>query len=116
MIIYIKDLVVLGRHGAHPQEKIQPQSFNVSVELTVRSGKSVHSDKLADTIDWSVLRATIEDIVENKTFNLVERLAQAIAEKILKDQRIKKVVVSIDKIEAFESGVPGVRLEVTSQS
>ncbi|HVX56422.1 MAG TPA: dihydroneopterin aldolase, partial [Candidatus Saccharimonadales bacterium] len=80
----------------------------------IARSKAIVSDDLADTPDWSRLRAAIVHIVENESYNLIERLAMEIAAKALEDKRVARAVVTIDKMDAFESGVPGVRLEVTS--
>lgn len=112
LTLFIKDLVIAGTHGVHDHEKESPQRFCVTVELHTPKSKAPISDNLADTVDWSRLREDIIKIVEGKTYNLTERLAMEIAAKMLEDKRITKAVVTIDKIDAFESGAPGVRLEV----
>jgi FolB domain-containing protein len=111
--IYIKDLVVSGTHGHHPHEKTKPQLFGVSVELQV-ADKATDSDDLADTVNWSSVRDQIINVVQNNSFNLIEKLAQAIGEELIKDRKIKKATVAVDKLEAFESGVPGARIEISS--
>jgi dihydroneopterin aldolase len=111
--IYIKDLVVSGTHGHHPHEKIKPQLFGVSVELEV-STRATKTDELKDTVDWSAIRDQIIDIVRNNSFNLIEKLAQTIGEELIQDSKIKKATVTVDKLEAFESGIPGVKIEVSS--
>jgi FolB domain-containing protein len=113
-VIYIKDLVVEGKHGVHQREKDHPQRFNVTAELTIDIAKAGLSDDLEDTLNWSGLRTTIIDTVQNNSFNLVERLAREIAARILLDKRVRKLVLSVDKPDAFKTGVPGIRLEVNA--
>jgi dihydroneopterin aldolase len=115
-VIYIKDLVVSGKHGVHPHEKEHAQRFSVGVELTVSTAamaQAAASDDLADTIDYSVVRGVIIDVVQNNSFNLIERLAHEIADRILTDPRVQNLVVSIDKLDAFKTGVPGIRVEIS---
>lgn len=114
-VLYIKDLVISARHGVHQAEKDQVQPFSVSVEATFDSSSAGLSDELDDTLDWSWLRTTIVETVENNSFNLMEKLAQTIVDQIMTDERITKIVVCIDKLEAFESGIPGIRLEISRQ-
>jgi dihydroneopterin aldolase len=111
LTLFIKDLVITGKHGVHDHEKETAQRFGVSVELELAGDKPAHSDDLADTVDWSKLKKAIIAIVEGETYDLIERLAQEIASKALEDKRVARVVVTIDKLDAFKSGVPGVRLE-----
>ena len=112
LTVYIKDLVVAGKHGVHDHEKENPQCFSVTVELSITGSKAPVSDNLTDTVDWSRLKKDIIKIVQDKSYDLMERLAQEIAAKMLEDKRVRKTAVTIDKIDAFESGMPGVRLEV----
>lgn len=115
MVIYIKDLVVEARHGVHLEEKQHAQRFIFNVELTLDSDRAGTSDDLADTLDYSALRQMIIDTAQNNSFNLIERLAREVADQILRDKRVQKAVVAIDKPDVYDSGTPGVRLEVTSE-
>lgn len=112
-IIYINDLVVKGKHGFHAHEKKQLQWFGVSVELATDT-KAIRSDRLEDTVNWSEVRDTIVKIVEQNSFDLIEKLAQTIGEALIENPKIKKATVAVDKLEAFPSGVPGVRVIVSS--
>jgi len=115
-ILYIKDLIVEGKHGVHPHEQTTPQRFRINVELTIDTSKAARSDGLADTVNWSELRDIITDTVQNQSFGLVERLAQTLADQILADKRIEKLVLSVDKLDAFASGVPGIRIETAGRA
>jgi dihydroneopterin aldolase len=115
-VIYIKDLVVTGKHGVQPREKEQAQRFRISVELTVDIPAAATSDDLADTINYSDVKRIIIAIVQDSSFNLIERLAQVIGDRIIAhDPRLEKIQVSIEKLDVFESGIPGVSLEVRRQ-
>src|SRR5688572_7476294 len=106
--LFIRDIIAEGKHGHHGHEKDSPQPFKVSVELSIDLAKAASSDDLTDTIDWSGLRDSIVAVVEKESFNLVEKLAQAIGDKLLEEERIEKVIVTVEKLEAFPSGVPGI--------
>lgn len=114
LTIYLKDLVITARHGVHQHEKAQVQRFNVSVSVVLETTANT-SDLLEDTLDWSDLRRVVIEAVESTSFNLIERLAQHVADEILKlDKRIKKLTISIDKLDAFPAGVPGVKLDIAA--
>lgn len=110
LTIYLKDLIVTAKHGVHQHEKIHAQRFSVTVEVLLETSANT-SDRLEDTLNWSDLRQVVINVVQSTSFNLIERLAQHIADEILKtDNRINKLTVAIDKLDAFESGVPGIKL------
>jgi dihydroneopterin aldolase len=113
LVIYIKDLVVEAKHGVHQHEKQHSQRFIFNIELTLDSDRAGISDNLDDTLDYSELRQTIIDTARNNSFNLMERLAREVADQILRDKRVRKVVVSIDKPDVYANGTPGVKLEAT---
>lgn len=108
--LYIKDLIIEATHGLYDHEKRTKQRFLVSVELEIDISRAAQSDNVADTLDWGELREEIIAIVQDNSFNLIERLAQVVAEAMLKHHGVSKVSVAIDKIDAFESGIPGIRL------
>lgn len=114
--LYIKDLIIEAKHGVHKHEKQTKQRFLVSVELTIDLSRAAHTDNLADSLDWLLLKEEIVTITQTNSFNLMERLAQVIADAMLAHHGVSKVIVAIDKLDAFESGIPGIRLTAgTSQ-
>ena len=114
MIIYIRDLIIKAKHGFHDYEKVRSQRFKINIELTVKNDQAAISDKLEDTINWSEVRDEVIKVTEGSSFDLIERLAKEIADQLLTNKKIEKVVVAIDKLDAFPGGVPGIRLEATN--
>jgi dihydroneopterin aldolase len=110
--VFIKDLVVTGVHGVNPDEKVNPQRFKISLRLTIDLQKAGQSDNLDDTLDWSLLRKKVISIVQDNSFNLIERLAHEIATELLKDKRVQGLKLSIEKLDAFETGIPGIELTI----
>lgn len=108
--VFIRDLVIEAKHGIHAHEKIHKQRFNISLELEVNTPKAFESDNIDDTVSYSWLRQTIIDIADKNSFDLIERLAQVILDEILVDKRIKQATLSIEKIDVYPSGVPGIRV------
>jgi dihydroneopterin aldolase len=108
--LHINNLIIEAKHGVHTDEKQTAQRFKVSVKLDVDLRQAAGSDNLADSLDWSQLRDEIVAIVQGNSFNLVEKLALVIADAMLEHRGVEQASVVIDKIDAFESGVPGIRL------
>ena len=112
-VIYLRDLLVQGHHGITRKEKAKLQPFRISVEIELDTIAAQISDRLEDSVDYAAVRKTIIDTVRHTSFNLLERLAQTVADRLIVDERIKKVSISIEKPKVFESGVPGVRLTIS---
>ena len=111
-IIRIRDMIIDAKHGVHEHEKQNAQRFSVSVEVTVDTADAGRSDDLSDTLDWSGLKQKVTATVRDNSFNLIERLVQEVADQVLLDQRVEEVVVTIEKLDAFDTGAPGIRLDL----
>ena len=103
--IVLANLAFQARHGVHEWEKTQLQRFEVDVELELDLGPAGRSDSLAATIDYGPLYDQVRSIVEGRSFDLLEALAQAIADAVLAaDRRIEAVSVRVRKPEVRLGG------------
>jgi len=97
------DRIVLGnmrfqaRHGVHDYEKVTPQPFEVDVELVTDLQPAGIADDLTLTIDYGKAYAAVQGIVETRTYDLLEALAEAIAHDLLAGFDVPEVVVRIRK-------------------
>jgi len=96
--VVLAGLAFQARHGVEPREKVEAQRFEVDVELLLDLQPAGLEDDLARTVDYGLVYATVRQIVESTTFNLIEALAEAIAHEILAEQpRVGEVVVRVRK-------------------
>jgi dihydroneopterin aldolase len=102
--IVLADMAFQARHGVHDWEKIEAQRFEVDVELALDVQPAGRDDDLTKTVDYGGVYRVVRHVVESKTFNLIEALAEAIAHEILgAHAQVDEVVVRVRK--------PEVRLE-----
>ena len=100
-IINIKKLKIYARHGAYPVEKTHSQLFLVSASLHTELRAAGLSDDLALTIDYSAVCGAIKNYVESNSFNLIETVAEGLAEMLLKENpALKRVRIEIEKPNA----------------
>lgn len=103
--ILLADMRFQARHGVHDHEKVVPQRFEVDVELRIDAHPAGLEDDLARTVDYGAVYATVRQIVESTTFNLIEALAEAIAHEILAEQEaVDEIVVRVRKPEVQLGG------------
>jgi 7,8-dihydroneopterin aldolase/epimerase/oxygenase len=95
--IILDSMVFLGTHGVYEEEQQNPQPFEVDVELALNLQPAGLSDDLAQTIDYSRVFDTCRQIVESTRFNLVEALAEAIAQEILTGFAADEVTIRVRK-------------------
>jgi dihydroneopterin aldolase len=98
--IEIHSISAHGFHGVYPEERKNGQRFLVDLSLTLKSKKASKSDLLEDAIDYSKVIAAVNKILSGDPVNLIEHLAEVIAEKILKEFPVKSVEVVVHKPDA----------------
>ena len=96
-IIRLEGLSVFGHHGARPYEKEAGQRLEVDLELEPADDAAESSDRLSDAVDYDDLYRTVREVVEGKSYHLLERLAADTAETILERFGVRRVRVRIAK-------------------
>jgi dihydroneopterin aldolase len=97
MIVRITGLRVRGYHGVLPAERRDGQEFVVDVVLD--AAVEPVNDDLAETVDYSVLASDVAAVVGGEPVDLIETLAQRIADVCLRDARVTGVEVTVHKPE-----------------
>lgn len=95
--ITLDSMVFQGTHGVYPEEQLTPQPFEVDVELALNLQPAGLSDDIGQTIDYARVYETCRQIVESTRFNLLEALAEAIAQELLAQFPATEVTVRIRK-------------------
>ena len=98
--IAVRGMLFLARHGVTLDERLEPQPFEVDVELHKDLSSASSSDELADTIDYSALFSLVGTIVEGQSFRLIESLAGTIADSVLAETDATAVEVRVRKPRA----------------
>jgi dihydroneopterin aldolase len=103
--ILLADMAFEARHGVLDHEKVDPQRFEVDVELAFDLQPAGLEDDLERTVDYGRVYETVRTIVESTTFNLIEALAEALAHELLADfPPLDEVVVRVRKPEVRLGG------------
>ncbi|WP_246498000.1 dihydroneopterin aldolase [Natronoglycomyces albus] len=98
--ITLTGLRVHGRHGVFEFERQRGQDFIIDVVLTTSTAAAAASDNLADTIDYGALADSLAHIVAGEPVNLLETLAQRLADACLADPRVIDTTVTVHKPQA----------------
>ena len=113
-MIRLDGMLFFGRHGARKEEQTLGQQFQVDIAMEVDLSKPRKSDRLADTIDYGLVYDTAREVIEGPSRNLLERLADDIAARVLDRFPAKAVRVRVQKPRLpIHGGVmDGVSIEV----
>jgi dihydroneopterin aldolase len=104
--IVLSNLVFSARHGLLPHERTTSQRFEVDVELHLDLRPAGLADDIARTIDYRAVATTVRSIVESTTFDLIEALAEAIAQELLAEQPLADAVVIRIRKPEVDLGTP----------
>lgn len=105
--IVLRDMVFYGYHGVFEAEREIGQRFEVDVELHLDLRSAGRSDDLDATVNYVDVYTVVKDIVEEQEFDLVESLAEAVAQQILSAYDLERVVVRVRKPHAPIGGITG---------
>jgi 7,8-dihydroneopterin aldolase/epimerase/oxygenase len=95
--IILSNMVFGGRHGVLPIERTQAQPFEVDVELHLDLRPAGHSDDLTRSVDYRDVFELCRRSVEDRSYQLLETLAEAIAADLLARFTVEEVVVRVRK-------------------
>ena len=95
--IHLTGIRCYGYTGYLPEEQVLGQSFEVDVTLWLPLEAAGKSDAIEDTLDYRSVISTVQELVKNSKFALVERLATVIAESILEFDEVAQVQVRLTK-------------------
>jgi dihydroneopterin aldolase len=95
--VALRGIVGFGHHGVFDFERRQGQRFVVDVTCYLDLSPAAASDDLEETIDYGALAAAVVADIERDPLNLIEALAERIAQTCLKHQRLDTVQVTVHK-------------------
>jgi 7,8-dihydroneopterin aldolase/epimerase/oxygenase len=95
--IILKDMQFYGFHGVNAEEQALGQPYIVDLMVELDLSLPGHTDQLTDTVSYTHLYRSVKEVVEGKSQNLLEALAQSIATCILDHYQVTAVQVTIKK-------------------
>lgn len=99
--IIIKDLSLYGYHGVNPEEKEFGQPFIFDITAKLDLSKSCSTDNIEDTVSYAKIIKTVRRVALEEKNDLLERVAQRVADGIFDDFKlIQEVEIVLKKPEA----------------
>ncbi len=105
-------MVLQASIGIHPHERGQRQRIRINVDLGVAEDPSDAADRLERVVDYERVAAAVRQIATATHTNLVETLAERIAQACLDDDRVQVARIRVEKLDVFsDTGAAGVEIE-----
>lgn len=113
--ILIKDLMVRCLIGVNPEERRDKQDVVINIALSADTRKAGKTDRFQDAVDYRSIKKEVYAMAEESQYNLVEALAERIAEICLSHDGVEQAVVTVEKPAALRFA-RSVAVEVTRSS
>lgn len=96
--IRLNAMVFYGRHGVLPEEQVLGQQYVVDVELVTDLREAGRTDDLTRTVNYADVYRTVEEVVTGPSLQLIETVAERVAELVLQRfERVERVEVRLQK-------------------
>jgi 7,8-dihydroneopterin aldolase/epimerase/oxygenase len=96
----VSGIECFGHHGVFEHERREGQRFVIDLTLGVDTTPAAASDDLRDTVDYGSLVAAVKAAVEVDPVDLIETLAQRLADVCLRDRRVEWATITVHKPDA----------------
>lgn len=111
-IVYVRDLRLDARIGIYEWEKRILQKIRIDLEMAWDNRIPAASDNINDTLNYKTAAKRVTQLVESGHYELVERLAETIADTLMQELRIPWIQVTVGKPGAVRGASEvGVKIE-----
>jgi len=112
--VIIKDLLLNFVIGYYSAEKAKKQNVKFNIELNYTDQKNLNDKDIKSIVDYGRIIKVIKNMTKNKHYNFLESLADDLFDELFKDERIDKIKLKIEKLDAISEAV-SVGIEITKK-
>ena len=111
-LIFITGFVVDAIVGIHPQERITPQPIHFDLELETDAARGARTEHIDAALDYVRACAIVRDTAVQGKYQLVETLAERIAERLRDELDVGWLKLRVGKPNAVAAAtLVGVEIE-----
>ena len=96
-VIHIKNLRVPAIIGFNPEERVTLQEVLINLEIEVDVFKAILTDDDVDIYNYKTITKSVIAFVSSSKYNLLEKLTHEVLQLVMKDERVIRAKVEIDK-------------------
>jgi dihydroneopterin aldolase len=98
--VALRGLKARGHHGVFPRERTEGQTFLIDLVLGLDTAPAAAGDDLEKTVHYGVVAEEVAAVVQGEPVDLIETLAQRIADQCLEHTVVREVEVTVHKPDA----------------
>lgn len=106
--IFVRDFKIDALAGIYPGDDVNPTPLSISVKA-VFADHHIVEDDISSTMSYELIADEIR-LISKRHFNLVEKMAEHLADFCLAQQRVSSVKVRIEKLKIFSEGYAGTEI------
>ncbi len=96
-IVFIRELKVDTLVGIYDWERRLRQQVILDLDLGTDIAKAARSDRIEDTLDYKSVAKRVTQFVRESEFQLVETMAEKVAELVMKEFGVRWVKLTLHK-------------------
>ncbi|MBI2779905.1 MAG: dihydroneopterin aldolase [Gammaproteobacteria bacterium] len=96
-IIYLRDLRIETVIGIYDWERRIKQTLILDIEMATDIRKAAQTDSIEDTLNYKAVAKRLIEFVGNSEFQLVETLAERVAEIVLNEFHVPWLRLQVNK-------------------
>jgi dihydroneopterin aldolase len=101
--VYISGLRISTVIGVYDWERNIQQTVVVDLEMSADNQRAADEDNLNYTLDYGAIAAAVTAFVEASSYQLLESLAEAIAERVMADFNVQQLTLKLGKPGAVKN-------------
>ena len=109
-VIHLRGMEFYAYHGALPEEQVLGQRFIIDIDLFSDLRQAGISDQVEDTIHYGEVYQVIKECVQGDHHQLLEHLAEDIAQRVLSKFTCTSLRLEVHKPQA---PIPGIFRDVS---
>jgi dihydroneopterin aldolase len=111
-IIFLRELKIETLIGVYEWEKRVPQTLQIDLDIALPDSRACETDDIADALNYADIVRRIQSELAARHFNLLEALAERIAQILLEEFKAPWAKVSVAKLQAIRgSRMVGISIE-----
>ena len=111
-IVFIEQLAIEAFIGVHDFERARPRPLLIDLELGFDNRRAAAADRIGDTLDYDAISRRIQAFAQTTRFELIETLAERLAELLQGEFGVRWLRLRVGKPEAIHAArTVGVMIE-----
>jgi dihydroneopterin aldolase len=110
--VFLRDLVVSASVGVWSHEKGRTQRVRINLDLAVEEPSGPLPDQLDAVVCYDRIAEAVRRLAGGEHVQLIETLAERIAQVALADPRILRARIRVEKLDVYpDAGSVGIEIE-----